>query len=1204
MDLFEDGPIGAVKDLFGGGDDPTPRITPRLPANQKSLATQTRNPQVQAILAGNPGVRDAYLKYQNDRVNLRGSAPVSTPNILPALAAARKSRAVTPEPQGNVFQNLTSDAVNLAQSAWKLPFALVSEARQLPDLPGKLNEGLSTAQNPLQALGNVAQLPGVRLFPGSYIASGLRTDGPGFVSNLTEHPLYSALDVLPYASKAASASSVVKTARANAAETANIARAADLLPPSTKVNPISTYLKNVRKGGPVTEQVRIGTDALGDPILAPKLAPNRLGQGLLDLKSDLAATPVGRPLSKAFSPISRSIARASNRGAADVIQGYEGQFAPKSVESVAREVFHNTETRATELGAQDRAAVGMALRTGDASTLTPAQAELHAAYTADAARMADAKLASGDLGAVQYPHGRELYPTKIADVINQRRSNVSEWASFLDENYQAIPEAHPLLEDLHSAVQTYDWPAAQQAITDLQKLESFPSIPYAQARREIQKVANSEARALPARWDTVIKNKLNERLTTKYGAQLSESQAAALQANLWGNVLDEGVLAEELAFAKKTWQEIAAKTPADAAPIYVHNISPDKATRALSTPQFFDYTPSVSSLKERMFDSAGTVLDPEISLRHEALEIIQRNVWSDTVDRIVRTYGRTQKELMDEALSTNPERFDANPLIDAKSAIAREIKQRYSGFNPDSFLNPSRAADDLSGTAADAKIYLPNEVVATLNDLKSQTRGQIARATDPVMRVFRTSVLTLSPRFYLNNVFGNTLLTLTGAKNPLTVSRYAKDALALARNPEAIQTLTLPRSGQTLSLSRSSIRELPAQLPELSGMQQAFRDINAADPQVALSMFQQFEAGNALRKFNDNAAFEAARRGVARAQDFSASFNSIADGTATATLFLEGLDDALTKGLSRDEAIAIGVDHARKVFETWDTLTPTERSVIRSIFPFYSFTRNLLKYVAQYPASHPTRLAIMSSFAKAEEQDFGTGLPQQLSQYLYLSPLDTQGRVQAFAPGGINPLQDVGSYASLLGFFAGGSGDFSAVTKNLNPLLSTTLQQLGVDPTRGQGDLYPDLYLDPQTGTLAARTGNPIFDLASAAVPQSRILTNLLGMNRQFSEQLRTNPEAAGRSLLSAAGLPTYSRTVDLPTERIKSELTRGDAAKKELTAALKAGDWELAERWPSLRPLIEKLKALPPEKLEALTLSDSDVSQIEALKRGAIGTR
>lgn len=1203
MDLFE-----PVKDFFAPEDSSiTPRIAPSLPANQKSFATQIRNPDVQALLNKFPGIKPAYLNYQNQRVNIQGSAPRSTPDILPALAAAGRSEAITPEPQGNILQNFASDATNLAQSVWKLPFAAYNEVRALPSIGEKLHQA-PTASTPLEQLGNLAQLPGIRMIPGSYLAGTLRPGGPGLLSGAAEHPLYSALDVLPYASKAASASKTVTAARTAAEETQSILRANDLVPGSVtpKVNPISTFVKNVRSSGPEIELRRIGTDELGAPIEAPKLVPNTLGRTLGNLKEDLSSTALGRPLTKAFGTDARAIARASNRASADIIQGQPSQFAEGSVEQAARDIFKNTETRAAEsnLTPPERSQIGIAARTGDTSTLTPAQLSIYESQAADAATLGAAKRDAGLLGEVQYSHGPELYPTKTAEIINARRESVSNWRDYFHEHYSTIPEAAPILSNLDSAISSYKWSDAQLAITDLQNLHKFPSIPYGQARTELTKVLNSEARALPARWDTVVKNKLASELTTKYGAGLDSTQTAALAANLWDQILSPEELSKEIQSVKRSWQEIAESTPTDQAPIFVHNISPDKAARALSTPQYFDYTPSISSLKERMFDSAGTVLDLEISLRHEALEILQRNIWDETINRIVRTYGRNGKELTREYLESHGANLDANPTIDAKSALAKHMKNKWAPFNPDSFLNPSRASDALSGTSSTNQLYLPNEIVSTLNELKSQTRGQLSRAADPLMKVFRTSVLTLSPRFYLNNIFGNSLMTLLGSENPATVGRYVKDAAALTKNPEALQSLTLPKSGATLELSRSSIRDLPAQIPELSGMVENIRSLNGADQAAALSFYQQTQAGRALRKLGDNAAMEAARRGVSKAEDFGAKFNSIADNMASSTLFLEGLDNALSKGMTREAATAQGVNHARAAFETWDTLTPTERSVIRSIMPFYGFTRNLLKFVLQYPATHPTRLGILSSFAKAEEQDFGTGLPQQLSQYLYLSPLDTKGRVTAFAPGGINPLQDVGSYASLLGFMAGGQGDLSAITKNLNPILSTTLQELGIDPSRGQADLYPDLYLNPETGQLAAKTGNPLFDLASNTVPQSRVLSNLLGMNQQFSDQLRTNPEAAGRSLLSAAGLPTYARTVDLPTERIKSELTRGQAVKNELTAALKAGEWDVADKWPSLRPMIEKLKKLDPEKLATLKLSDEDVGKIEAAKRGAIGTR
>lgn len=252
-------------------------------------------------------------------------------------------------------------------------------------------------------------------------------------------------------------------------------------------------------------------------------------------------------------------------------------------------------------------------------------------------------------------------------------------------------------------------------------------------------------------------------------------------------------------------------------------------------------------------------------------------------------------------------------------------------------------------------------------------------------------------------------------------------------------------------------------------------------------------------------------------------------------------------------------------------------------------SKHLLGYVTRFPFDHPLRTSVTASLVQAELDDYGTGLPQMFFSLVDVTGIANrlgyqtgEGQKVMLNLEGANPFRDVGSYASLVGFMAspftgeaGDVGSIGAFTSQMNPGIQTFLRAVGVDPAEGLPDLYGNVSYDPATGGIRSTTGfNPLFDIPQAILPQSRILFDLSGQNRDFQTLMRSNPDAATRRLVSSAGFPIMVREFDPQREIIKAEVRRLEDLQRTRSEALRSGNLSQLDRYDSLAPLRRNLEA------------------------------
>ena len=457
------------------------------------------------------------------------------------------------------------------------------------------------------------------------------------------------------------------------------------------------------------------------------------------------------------------------------------------------------------------------------------------------------------------------------------------------------------------------------------------------------------------------------------------------------------------------------------------------------------------------------------------------------------------------------------------------INKQFIRFEPDAYINFPRPG----GVQRTQDLYIDRALHSVIEQMSAPMK--VSTIVDPVMGVFRTSVLTLSTRWQIYNTLGGALqASVAEGFGWLPKLKDAHDILKYLKDPTSTE---IP----------AAFRNIPESL-RLS-MSSGQREI----------LEQQFRFGQSLGEITKGPGFDKYRQPLGTAlsaynKGTSAivNLNSWVDNAYRLAVHLSRYDKEiarfereapeLLKGANRPVAHAAAMNEAEnlvmKTMYTWDAMTPGERQVMRGIFPFYGFMSHVSRFAWKYAVDHPVRLAVTAGFARNEINDWQSGLPERLRSLILTT--DENGDTTGINLAGWNPFGDIANTLTLTGWLS-----------QVNPLFSTLAEQFGIDPRTGQANLYPSSQYDPVTGRLQLATRNPATALLENLIPQTQVLTDYLGYNRNISDLERSDPDAARRLQLSAFGVPNLFRSVDLPGEAMRSEGARENAYKQALSDVL-----------------------------------------------------
>lgn len=283
-----------------------------------------------------------------------------------------------------------------------------------------------------------------------------------------------------------------------------------------------------------------------------------------------------------------------------------------------------------------------------------------------------------------------------------------------------------------------------------------------------------------------------------------------------------------------------------------------------------------------------------------------------------------------------------------------------------------------------------------------------------------------------------------------------------------------------------------------------------------------------------------------------------------------------SKGFSHQQAVAV----ANKVLVDMDNMTPFEKQVVRQVFPFYGFTKHILRYAFTLPIDHPIRMAFLANLARRVQEDDKGTLPGFFNTLFFLGKPDAAGNVTTVDFKNVNPFRSLYNEFTLGG-----------VLSSLNPYVAGVMEASGLNVLSATPELYPDLQVDPQSGQLVARRQAPetALKFSEAFVPEVTSIDAMLGLSNRMKGLKDTNPEAFHRALWTSLNMPFVPGHYNLNSETQKLEMRRFTQAQKDVSSALRSGDFSYLEGYNQipvpayLKPFANNAAYLSPYQLAAL---------------------
>lgn len=1255
-------------------------------ADRQKAATRRVSELSGTLNALPPSIRNSYLDYMTRRAE-RGAPVLSNTESRLALQAAATGQAATPEPERdpkNLLGNTLANARDLASVVPKLFMPtrgnpLYKEAHEtFTEGPQAVGEALDQP-NPFKALTDLAAAPGVRLVPGAYVVSNL--DDP---AELARNPLFTALDVAPYAKRAAQATPAVKAATA---------AYRDSLPATLDAARASTVRALEGTG---TDPAVLGmtpppvfrTALTRKTTPTGEVVPNMLGRAAGRVGERLAETGVGQAAARTFGVGQAGRANRQLAGLASRLDLDVTRLASLDPDSIAR-LSASTDPVQARLGglldeqrrlyddfAETRGADAATLEAfqdrivrGDLDGLTPDEQALASrinnlndtyksfiaeqfpervvnvtdsrslftapgteALTGELLDMgkyqrvarADRKwraaaLAEGELGhnlaharrAVLddknvYDIVRDADGNKTLSVTPTARSSINEvadhFAQLADElpgrvtkpQAQAYTDMRAFVKARDAFARAKNPEAMGAAVRDMDRtlkamrrrrgviggrVDDLVADGLAQLRearsavdqaRKIgtpakaakrlasaeRRVAKEVERAMPARYQPVVRDQFQSEVVQRMerAATTDPDAAAGLQAaregvfSGLGRWIDESTLDDLWSDLERGWVELKE---AGVDPVFVH-AADDQALAALKFPHVAPKMSDPGQVRARTWDATPTPGGPFVALSHQAMELVRDLGQRELTDTIESVFARKYGEQLAEMTA----RFEARGAADPAQAARAWMEKHTVAWTPHGV--GGRRAASVGDTA---QLRVPSSMAQVIRQMTEPPAESLRRLADPVMKVFRTAVLPLSPRWQVNNVLGNSLIFTAseGLKGWSTLPRAMREVGKFS------QTVKRAWHGDDAPLASTVPRGAPQTRGGMSGFQ--FPERLAAEPATSTNRLvatRKHTGGRTLAHLWDQIQQAKARAGRHPIDALYAA-NQWVDDIGRTMASIHNYDRAVKAGRGAAEAELEAAAAVRRVSQSWDTLLPAERQILRTVFPFYSFGRFIVGFSLRYPVDHPVRAAVTASFARNEIEDMGTGLPDQFAGLFQLTDMDDQGNATFLAPGAANPFRDVTDWFTLQGFVG-----------MTNPLVSATLQALGVEPVQGGPMLYPNMVYDPETGGLRAETPGFVESLVASTVPQTQVVRNLILGNEEWSDLVQSNPQAAQRQLLSQLGVPTLVQDRNVPQETFRAEVNRYRSMRDEWNEAVRSGGTAgFAERYPVLAEYVRQYETL-----------------------------
>lgn len=579
--------------------------------------------------------------------------------------------------------------------------------------------------------------------------------------------------------------------------------------------------------------------------------------------------------------------------------------------------------------------------------------------------------------------------------------------------------------------------------------------------------------------------------------------------------------------------------------VYLGNLTKIPGLSATHAKELFNYGSTVNNFMAAVTASTKEALGKDAVLEYH--------------DEYLKPLTYIQKDLETSVLLKDPvfqRRLAdaANP--DTRGSIIDDIMTRDLGlmkWNPDEFFGISTGRVK---PGADNQMWIPKSVADIANSIVEKGQFPMTGITDKITRLFKFSILGLSPRFTLHVAVGGTYM-LAAKINPTTF-RFIGDAYKMVKQGtlhDSVMHSITQEGNEGIAFhymaGRTSIR---------MAIEKRLTDLGI-DPKAANIITWMKQAANINFTFT---------RFIGNMQRALAFFDGV--GKVEKQNFITD-ETGKRQLVTSDRALFEGRKAVERVMGDLRSMSPFERQVITRAIPFYGWTKHVLKYVTTMPIDHPFRAQIFGNMAEANSQDVQSGLPTRIQLLFFLGQPDASGNVTAITDRFADPLRTVANYASV-------SGIISA----LNPMITSAFAYVDPQIVYGSNSLYPTATFTKTFGIETGKAEGNLLTSAEQIVPELGSLDVAFGLSNQYRGLAKSTPAAFKKDLFESLNIPMLNvQHINLKQIAAKDELDRYHVALNAATTALRTGDLTALNGYGPVPYPLNDVYNITPQQLKAL---------------------
>jgi hypothetical protein len=543
-------------------------------------------------------------------------------------------------------------------------------------------------------------------------------------------------------------------------------------------------------------------------------------------------------------------------------------------------------------------------------------------------------------------------------------------------------------------------------------------------------------------------------------------------------------------------------------------------------------------------DMSSTVNDVMLGVYKSTKDLLQRDAKLATFREILQPMLTKGTDLRQAVIRDNLGGIESESTMKPLGAVETLIRDHYHLTRYDIKHATGLDASEF-GLDNKETYYLPKEFGNQMEKMfNPKSPNALSGAWDGSTRVFKYSILGLSPRYTAHIAFGGSVLLILRmhpqallyiGKAVHEVNKYHRGEIS-ELDPMVFKGPTAYGSPDQVILSRGGEAMLKLNLQE----HLANRGINPRLATVAQSLKSLSDINFRFTNYISDI-----QRGVA-----------FLDGARHAERVGHYIDPTTGEELhmTSDRAHQEGMMAVERVMGNLEAATPLERSVMRKIMPFYGWTKHIIKYVLTYPADHPFRAQFLSVLATQNSEKFSSGLDQRMQLLYFLGTPDPSGNVTAIDVRQMNPFRDVANYATLGGWFSAA-----------NPIITGPLEMIDPQLVYGGNVLHPNVTYNSVYGTNQAGAAGSLMNAAQAEIPELSALDNAIGITSQ-ARSLRASG-GSSKAIFSALGIPWLPQHINLQQISAKHEIDRYHQAAAEALNAWQTGDFSALMKYPGVVP-------------------------------------